>query len=56
MVVVNYPEYQGLAYDAASRIGFRLVEQAAKTGNWFTIIDRLVALRQIMNTHLGRPL
>lgn len=45
--------YRGLTYEAASRAGFRLVEGAAKSGNWFAILDDLVALRFIMNLQKG---
>lgn len=50
----RYPEYAGLAYDAASREGLRLVKAAAKNENWFFMIDRLVALRTIMNEHFDK--
>lgn len=51
MMVERYYEYLGMSYEQASREGERLVKLAAKTGNWFSIIGRLAALREIMARH-----
>lgn len=40
----------GLSYEAASRRGLALVRQAARTENWFAVLDELVELRQVMRT------
>lgn len=52
--MTRFPEYSGLAYDAASREGLKLVKKAAKDENWFFVVDRLTALRQIMNDHFDK--
>lgn len=52
----TFPEYSGYAYDTASREGLKLVKQAAKDQCWFSILDRLIALRQIMNDHFDKAM
>lgn len=51
----KYPEYSSLAYDGAYREGQRLIKQSAREhGSWFSIVDRLIELRQIMNDHFDK--
>lgn len=52
----TYPEYTGLSYEQASREGYLLVNTANKSGDWMRIIDRLAALRTIMNEHFDKAL
>lgn len=52
----KYRQYDGLSYEQASREGFLLVREATKTGDWFSIVDRLTELRKIMNEHFDKAL
>lgn len=45
--------YLGMSYEQASREGLRLIENAAKTGNWHEALDKLIELRQIMRMTAG---
>lgn len=42
----------GMSYEQASRHGLKLVQKAAETHNWFTVLDDLVELREIMQRKL----
>lgn len=50
----KFPEYASLSYEQASREGFLLVREAAKSGNWFSIIDRLSDLKRIMDEQFSK--
>lgn len=41
-------DIMGLSYEQASRKALELVEKAAKTGNWFAIVDTLAELKHYM--------
>lgn len=56
-MALKYPEYAGLAYDSAYREGQKLIKQIAKeNGSWFSIVDRLIELRTIMNAHFDKAM
>lgn len=50
----TFPEYTGFSYEAASREGQRLIQHANRAQHWFDIVDRLVALKQIMNDQFDK--
>lgn len=41
-------KYKGMSYEQASREGARLVKQADRTGDWFSLIEPLLELRSVM--------
>lgn len=44
----RFPEYKGLGYDDASREAQRLIREAALSGRWLSLPDRLKHLREIL--------
>ena len=42
-------EYMGMGYEQASREGARLIERAHRTGEWHSIVEKLLQLRTIMH-------
>lgn len=53
---MRFQEYQGLSYEQASLAGYQLVRQAAKDGNWTSVMDRLNELKHIMNMCFDKAL
>ncbi len=45
---MQFYEYAGMSYEQASRAAAVLIEKTARTGNWWPVVERLAALRQIM--------
>jgi hypothetical protein len=46
--------YAGMSYEQASREAERLLKRAATNGNWHSIVDDLVFLRELMQRELRR--
>lgn len=45
---MEFPEYQGMSYQQASKEGSRLVAEAYAIGHWFHLPERLSVLRGIV--------
>lgn len=45
---MEFPEYQGMSYEQASREGSRLIAEAYAIQHWFHLPERLSCLRGIM--------
>lgn len=51
---MKFKEYHGLSYEGASREGFKLIQKAARDGDWCSIVERLAELRSIMNLEFSK--
>lgn len=51
---MKYYEYAGMSYEQASREAERLLGNKGPNGGWYKNIDRLIALKQIMDHGLDR--
>lgn len=56
MVLMEFPEYERLSYEQASREGARLIAQAHTMGYWVNLPERLACLRCIMEQISGHRL
>lgn len=46
---MKFYEYSGMSYEQASREAERLLDNKRPNGGWYKNIDRLIALKQIMD-------
>ena len=52
--MLNDIRLSGMSREQASREGLRLLNRAAKTGNWHAILGDLIELRAIMRRQLTK--
>lgn len=45
----NFHQYMGMSYEMASREGLKLIQEAASSGRWFSLPEKLTCLREAMD-------